>query len=52
MNTRNPIRILSFKVLGPLSAGYLYEMNIEYPYISGTGFSILGLLVCITTLLR
>lgn len=35
------------KVLGPLSAGYLYEMNIEYPYIGGTGVSILGLLVCL-----
>lgn len=35
------------KVLGPLSAGYLYEMNIEYPYIGGTGVAILGLLVCI-----
>jgi len=38
------------KVLGPLSAGYLYEMNIECPYISGTGVSILGLLVYIVWL--
>jgi DHA1 family multidrug resistance protein-like MFS transporter len=38
------------KVLGPLGAGYLYEMNIEYPYMSGIGFSILGLLVCIVWL--
>lgn len=38
------------KVLGPLSAGYLYEMNIEYPFISGTGVSISGLLVCIVWL--
>jgi MFS transporter, DHA1 family, multidrug resistance protein len=35
------------KVVGPLWAGYLYEVNIEYPYFSGTGALLLGLLVCI-----
>jgi len=33
------------KVIGPLSAGYFYEVNIEYPYISGGVVSILGLIV-------
>ena len=35
------------KVLGPLWAGYLYEVNIEYPYFSGAGALLLGLFVCI-----
>jgi DHA1 family multidrug resistance protein-like MFS transporter len=35
------------KVLGPLWAGYLYEVNIEYPYLSGAGALLLGLFVCI-----
>ncbi len=35
------------RVVGPLWAGYLYEINIEYPYFSGAGVLILGLVVCI-----
>jgi MFS transporter, DHA1 family, multidrug resistance protein len=33
------------RIAGPLWAGYLYEVNIEYPYLSGAGALILGLLV-------
>lgn len=33
------------KVAGPLSAGYLYEVNIEYPYLTAAGALVLGLLV-------
>ncbi len=33
------------KVAGPLWAGYLYEVNIEYPYFSGAGVLLLALLV-------
>jgi len=36
------------KVIGPLCAGYLYEANIEFPYMSGAVVSILGLTVCLT----
>lgn len=35
------------KVVGPLWAGYLYEVNIEYPYLSGAGAFLLSMLVCI-----
>lgn len=35
------------KVMGPLCAGYLYEANIEFPYIGGAVVSIVGLIVCI-----
>jgi DHA1 family multidrug resistance protein-like MFS transporter len=35
------------RVVGPLWAGYLYEVNIEYPYFSGAGALALGLLVCL-----
>jgi MFS family permease len=35
------------KVIGPLWAGYLYEVNIENPYLSGAGALLLGLFVCI-----
>ena len=35
------------RVVGPLWAGYLYEVNIEYPYLSGAGAFSLGLFVCI-----
>lgn len=35
------------KVVGPLWAGYLYEVNIEYPYYSGAGALALALLVCL-----
>jgi DHA1 family multidrug resistance protein-like MFS transporter len=33
------------RVIGPLWAGYLYEINIEFPYISGAIALVLGLLV-------
>jgi DHA1 family multidrug resistance protein-like MFS transporter len=33
------------RVIGPLWAGYLYEVNIEFPYFSGAAALILGLLV-------
>jgi DHA1 family multidrug resistance protein-like MFS transporter len=33
------------RVIGPLWAGYLYEVNIEFPYLSGAAALILGLLV-------
>ncbi len=33
------------KVAGPLWAGYLYEVNVEYPYFSGAGALLFGLLV-------
>jgi len=35
------------KVGGPLWAGYLYEVNIEYPYFSGAAALLLGLLVAV-----
>lgn len=35
------------RVVGPLWAGYLYDVNIEYPYLSGAGTLVLGLLVFI-----
>lgn len=34
------------RVAGPLWAGYLYEVNIEYPYLSGAGAFFLSLFVC------
>jgi DHA1 family multidrug resistance protein-like MFS transporter len=33
------------RVLGPLWAGYLYEVNIEFPYWSGAAALVLGLLI-------
>lgn len=33
------------RVVGPLWAGYLYEVNIEFPYLSGAAALVLGLLV-------
>jgi DHA1 family multidrug resistance protein-like MFS transporter len=33
------------RVIGPLWAGYLYEINIEFPYLSGAAALVLGLLV-------
>ena len=33
------------KVVGPLWAGYLYEVNVEYPYLSGAGALLLGVLI-------
>lgn len=35
------------KVGGPLWAGYLYEVNIEFPYFSGAAALLLGLLVAV-----
>lgn len=35
------------KVAGPLWAGYLYEANIEYPYLSGAATLLLALLVSV-----
>jgi DHA1 family multidrug resistance protein-like MFS transporter len=34
------------RVIGPLWAGYLYEVNIEYPNFSGAAALLLGLIVC------
>jgi DHA1 family multidrug resistance protein-like MFS transporter len=33
------------RVIGPLWAGYLYEVNIEFPYLSGAAALAIGLLV-------
>ncbi len=33
------------RVIGPLWGGYLYEVNIEFPYLSGAAALVLGLLV-------
>ncbi|HET9911382.1 MAG TPA: MFS transporter [Anaerolineales bacterium] len=33
------------RVIGPLWAGYLYEVNIEFPYLSGAAALVVGLLV-------
>ena len=33
------------KVLGPLWGGYIYDLNIEYPFFSGAATLLLGLLV-------
>lgn len=33
------------KVLGPLWAGYIYDINIEYPFFSGAATLLIGLLV-------
>jgi DHA1 family multidrug resistance protein-like MFS transporter len=35
------------RVIGPLWAGYLYEVNIEFPYWSGAAALMLGLLVSV-----
>jgi DHA1 family multidrug resistance protein-like MFS transporter len=34
------------RVVGPLWAGYLYEVDIDYPYYSGSGALVLSLAVC------
>lgn len=34
------------KVMGPLWAGYLYDINLEYPLISGAAVLGVGLLIC------
>lgn len=36
------------KVLGPLWAGYIYDINIEYPFFSGAATLLIGLLVSFT----
>jgi DHA1 family multidrug resistance protein-like MFS transporter len=36
------------KVIGPLWAGYLYDINIEYPLLSGAAVLMLGLLVSLS----
>jgi predicted MFS family arabinose efflux permease len=33
------------RVVGPLWGGYIYDINIEYPFFSGAGTLLLGLLV-------
>ena len=38
------------RVAGPIWAGYLYVVNIEYPYVSGAGVLLAGLLFCIVWL--
>jgi DHA1 family multidrug resistance protein-like MFS transporter len=35
------------RVTGPLWAGYLYDINVIYPYISGAATLLVGLLVCL-----
>jgi DHA1 family multidrug resistance protein-like MFS transporter len=35
------------KVAGPLWAGYLYEVNIEYPYLSGAATLVVGFIFCL-----
>ena len=40
------------RVVGPLWAGYLYETNIEYPYLSGAGALVLALLVYVAGMRR
>jgi len=35
------------RVVGPLWAGYLYDINIEYPYWSGAAVLALDLLICL-----
>lgn len=36
------------RVIGPLWGGYIYDINIEYPFYSGAGTLLLGLLVSLT----
>jgi len=33
------------KVVGPLWGGYIYDINIDYPFFSGAATLLLGLLV-------
>jgi MFS transporter, DHA1 family, multidrug resistance protein len=40
------------RVIGPLWAGYLYDINIEYPYYSGSAALLLGMLVCMAGIRR
>ena len=34
------------KVIAPLLTGYLYESNIELPYITTGGISLIGVVIC------
>lgn len=47
MGIASTVRSLS-KVVGPLLFGYLYEVNIELPYISGALVALVGVGVCLT----
>jgi DHA1 family multidrug resistance protein-like MFS transporter len=40
------------RVVGPLWGGYIYDINIEYPFFSGAGTLALGLLVSLIVLPR
>jgi DHA1 family multidrug resistance protein-like MFS transporter len=40
------------RVVGPLWGGYIYDINIEYPFFSGAGTLALGLLVSLSGLLK
>ena len=35
------------KVVGPLLGGYIYDINVEFPFFSGAATLLLGLLVCL-----
>ena len=35
------------RIIGPLWAGYLYDLNLVYPFFSGAISLLLGLLVCL-----
>jgi predicted MFS family arabinose efflux permease len=35
------------RVVGPLWGGYLYDLNIEYPFFSGAASLLIGLLLSI-----
>ena len=40
-----PPEILA-KVIAPLLTGYLYESNIELPYITTGGIALIGVVIC------
>lgn len=46
MGIASTVRSLS-KVVGPLLFGYLYEVNIELPYMGGAIVALLGVVICI-----
>lgn len=46
MGMASTVRSLS-KVVGPLLFGYLYEVNIELPYIVGAAVAVLGTVICV-----
>jgi DHA1 family multidrug resistance protein-like MFS transporter len=35
------------RVVGPLWGGYIYDLNVAYPFFSGAGTLLLGLLVSV-----